>query len=137
MLLHRSLQLLAQGLLIDRQALGDFAQQQVAADRVADLGQQWSQGCDGAGFTLNTAKVVPKGELFEIEVEYRLGPLGSFEQCIGAVFLDEGIGIVFGGQRDDAGVEVGAQQYFKSAHGSGGTGCVSIEEEHDLMGIAG
>ena len=36
MLLHRSLQLLAQGLLIDRQALGDFAQQQVAADRVAD-----------------------------------------------------------------------------------------------------
>ena len=45
------------------------------------------------------------GELFEIEVEDRLGPFSALEQCIGTVLLDKGVGVVLGGKRAAARVE--------------------------------
>ena len=97
------LQVVAQGLLVNRETLCDFAAAAVAADRIAGLAR--------SGLSLSTARACLRrwkdraaGRVVRGRNRELTGHFGSFEQHVRAVLLDEGIGIVLRGQRNDAGV---------------------------------
>jgi hypothetical protein len=71
----------------------------------------------------------------DLEIEVIPRGLNAADESFGPFAADEGIGVLAGGQLDDANAEVQAEQGGEGALGGFAAGFVGIEAEDDFLGV--